>query len=152
MIDVTDNISTSGFVPSSEYVVSGQFSNFLELSSRGYCRLYKAQRNGQWFTLKTLKSEVANDPMYQGMLDKEFNLMMQLNHPNVVRVYSREEIPNFGPCIVMEYIDGRTLGDFLSENRRRVCGSRWCGSCWKPSATVTGSRSYTATSSHPTFW
>ncbi len=115
MIDVTDNISTSGFVPSSEYVVSGQFSNFLELSSRGYCRLYKAQRNGQWFTLKTLKSEVANDPMYQGMLDKEFNLMMQLNHPNVVRVYSREEIPNFGPCIVMEYIDGRTLGDFLSE-------------------------------------
>ncbi|MBR4537020.1 MAG: serine/threonine protein kinase [Bacteroidales bacterium] len=65
--------------------------------------------------MKTLKSEVANDPMYQGMLDKEFNLMMQLNHPNVVRVYSREEIPNFGPCIVMEYIDGRTLGDFLSE-------------------------------------
>lgn len=116
MFENPDDISTSGFVPSSGYVVSGRFSEFLELPSRGYCRLFKAQRNGQWFTLKTLKSEVANDPVYQGMLEKEFDLMMQLNHPNIVRVYSREEIPNFGPCIVMEYVDGRTLEEFLTEN------------------------------------
>ncbi|MBQ9509089.1 MAG: serine/threonine protein kinase, partial [Bacteroidales bacterium] len=115
MIDVTDNISTSGFVPSSEYVVSGQFSEFIELPSRGYCRLYKAQRNGQWFTLKALKPEVAHDPVHQGMFEKEFNLMMQLNHPNVVRVYSREEVPGVGLGIVMEYVDGRTLEEFLTE-------------------------------------
>ena len=115
MIDNLADISTSGFVPSSEYVVSGQFSDFLELPSRGYCRLYKAQRNGQWFTLKALNPEVAHDPVYQGMFEKEFNLMMQLNHPNVVRVYSREEIPEVGLSIVMEYVDGRTLEKFLSE-------------------------------------
>ena len=119
MFDVSDNISTSGFVPSSEYVVSEQFSDFLELPSRGYCRLYKAQRNGQWFTLKTLNPGVADDPAYQGMFEKEFNLMMQLNHPNVVRVYSREEIPGVGLSIVMEYVDGRTLETFLSENPSR---------------------------------
>lgn len=116
MINPTDDISSSGFISSSEYVVSGAFSNFLELPSRGYCRLCKAQRNGQWFTLKALKPEVANDPVYQGMLEKEFNLMMQLNHPNVVRVYSKEDIQDFGLCIVMEYVDGRTMEEFLSEN------------------------------------
>ena len=116
MFENPDDISTSGFVPSSEYVVSGQFSDFFELPSRGYCRLHKAQRNGQWFTLKTLKPEVANDPVYQGMFEKEFNLMMQLNHPNVVRVYSREEVPGVGLGIVMEYVDGRTLEEFLTEN------------------------------------
>ena len=119
MFETSDNISTSGFVSSSEYVVSGQFSDFLELPSRGYCRLFKAQRNGQWFTLKTLKPEVANDPVYQGMFEKEFNVMMQLNHPNIVRVYSREDVPDLGSCIVMEYVDGRTLGDFLAENPTR---------------------------------
>ncbi len=119
MIEYSADISTSGFVPSSEYFVSGQFSDFLELPSRGYCRLYKAQRNGQWFTLKTLKPEVANDPVYQGMLEKEFDLMMQLNHPNIVRVYSREEIPGVALGIVMEYVDGRTLGEFLKENPTR---------------------------------
>lgn len=116
MFDASDNSSTSGFVSSSEYVVSGQFSEFIELPSRGYCRLYKAQRNGQWFTLKALKPEVTHDPVHQGMFEKEFNLMMQLNHPNVVRVYSKEDIQDFGLCIVMEYVDGRTLEDFLSEN------------------------------------
>ncbi len=116
MFDASDNSSTSGFVSSSEYVVSGQFSEFIELPSRGYCRLYKTQRNGQWFTLKALKPEVAHDPVHQGMFEKEFNLMMQLNHPNIVRVYSREEIPDFGPCIVMEYVDGRTLDDFIKGN------------------------------------
>ena len=74
MFENPDDISTSGFVPSSGYVVSGRFSEFLELPSRGYCRLFKAQRNGQWFTLKTLKPEVANDPVYQRMLEKEFDL------------------------------------------------------------------------------
>ncbi|MDY6327672.1 MAG: serine/threonine-protein kinase [Bacteroidales bacterium] len=116
MINPSDDISSSGFIPSSEYNVSGAFSNFLELPSRGYCRLCKAQRNGQWFTLKALKPEVAHDPVYQGMFEKEFNLMMQLNHPNVVRVYSKEDIQDFGLCIVMEYVDGRTLEEFLTEN------------------------------------
>lgn len=119
MFENPDDISTSGFVPSSGYVVSGRFSEFLELPSRGYCRLFKAQRSGQWFTLKTLKPEVANDPVYQGILEKEFDLMMQLNHPNIVRVYSKEVDAVAGNSIVMEYVDGRTLGEFLSENPSR---------------------------------
>lgn len=116
MIENPDDISTSGFVPSSEYAVSGRFSGHSELPSRGYCRLFKAQRNGQWFVLKALKPECQQDPVYQGMFEKEYDLMMQLNHPNIVRIYSKEEEPVAGVCMVMEYVDGRTLGDFLEEN------------------------------------
>ncbi len=116
MIENPDDISTSGFVPSSEYAVSGRFSEYSELPSRGCCQLFKAQRNGQWFVLKALHPECQQDPVYQGMLEKEFDLMMQLNHPNVVRIYSKEEDSVAGVCMVMEYVDGRTLGDFLEEN------------------------------------
>ena len=116
MIENSYDISTSGFVPSSEYAVSGRFSGHSELPSRGYCRLFKAQRNGQWFVLKALKPECQQDPVYQGMFEKEFDLMMQLNHPNIVRIYSKEEDPVAGVCMAMEYVDGRTLGDFLEEN------------------------------------
>ena len=119
MIENPDDISTSGFVPPSEYAVSSTFSEYSELPSRGYCRLFKAQRNGQWFVLKALKPECQQDPVYQGMLEKEFDLMMQLNHPNVVRLYSKEEDSVAGVCMVMEYVDGRTLGDFLAENPSR---------------------------------
>lgn len=116
MIENPDDISTSGFVPSSEYAVSGRFSGHSELPSRGYCRLFKAQRNGQWFVLKALKPEYQQDPVYQGMLEKEYDLMMQLNHPNIVRIYSKEEDSVACVCMVMEFVDGRTLGDFLEEN------------------------------------
>lgn len=116
MIENPDDISTSGFVPSSEYAVSGRFSGHSELPSRGYCRLFKAQRNGQWFVLKALKPECQQDLVYQGMLEKEYDLMMQLNHPNIVRIYSKEEDSVADVCMVMEFVDGRTLGDFLEEN------------------------------------
>lgn len=119
MFENPDDISTSGFVPPSEYAVSSRFSEYSELPSRGYCKLFKAQRNGQWFVLKALKPECQQDPVYQGMLEKEFDLMMQLNHPNIVRIYSKEEDPVAGVCMVMEYVDGRPLGDFLTENPPR---------------------------------
>ena len=119
MIENSDDISTSGFVPAPEYAVSSTFSEHSELPSRGYCQLFKAQRNGQWFVLKALQPEYQQDPVYQGMLEKEFDLMMQLNHPNIVRIYSKEEDSVAGVCMVMEYVDGRTLGDFLAENPSR---------------------------------
>lgn len=107
---------TSGFVSPSEYSVSAQFMGHQEIGSKGYCRLYKAQRHGQWFVLKGLKPEYAQDPVYQGLLEKEFKLMMQLHHPNTVQVYSKEKDAMAGTCIVMEFVDGRTLDAFLKEN------------------------------------
>ena len=110
-----DDISTSGRVEPSEYRVSECFTEHSDLPSNGYCRLCRAQRYGQWFVLKSLKVEYASDPYYQGMLDKEFQLMMQLKHPNIVRVHGMEEDAVAGHAIVMEFVDGRTLQEFLKE-------------------------------------
>ena len=49
------------------------------------------------------------------MLRKEFDILISLQHPNIVSALSCEEIPGMGYCIVMEWIDGRTLGDFIKE-------------------------------------
>ena len=116
MKENTDDISTSGFVSPASYSVSAQFTGHSEISAMGYCRLYKVQRGGQWFVLKALKPEFVADPVYQGLFDKEYNLMMQLNHPNIVRIYGVEADAVAGRCMVMEYVDGRTLDDFIAEN------------------------------------
>ncbi|RHG29816.1 serine/threonine protein kinase, partial [Segatella copri] len=39
----------------------------------------------------------------------EFDILISLQHPNIVSAYSMEEIPEMGTCIVMEWIDGITL-------------------------------------------
>ncbi len=64
--------------------------------------------------LKVISSEWAGDPAFLARFTREAYAAAQLNHPNVVQIYdmgSDRETSFFS----MEYIQGRTLGDLLSE-------------------------------------
>lgn len=114
-MDELNNISSSGPVATQHIHVSDCFTDYKELPSNGYSRLFCAQRYGQWHVLKGLKPEYANDPQYTAMLSKEFTLTVELNHPNIVRALSQEQDPVVGDCIVLEFVDGRPLDEFLRE-------------------------------------
>ncbi len=110
------DISSSGKVAVQNIRVSDKFTDFAELPSKGHCRLMKAQRYGIWNVLKGLKPEYTADKQFAQMLTKEYTLMVGMNHPNIVRTYGHENVPELGECIIMEYVDGRTLADFVREN------------------------------------
>ena len=78
--------------------------------------LYVTERYGKRFVLKTLKPEFASQSMYNSLLKKEFDLMSQLDHPNIVRFWAMEDVPQLGKAIVMEYVDGDSLKDFIATN------------------------------------
>lgn len=102
---------------SSSYKGYDQFSIKEEIPSSGYNRIVKAERYGKYFVLKGLKEPFCNDDAYQFMLRKEYEIMMIMDHHNIVRVYSLEEVDGMGLCIVMEWIDGRPLDRWLAEKR-----------------------------------
>ena len=86
-------------------------TSFEPIPSHGFSEMVKVKRQGRWFLLKGLKPEYA--------------LMVQLDHPNIVKAYAKEMNDELGPCIVMEYIDGVTLDCFLDNKpsqqaRRKV--------------------------------
>lgn len=110
-----NDISSSGKVAAQNIRVSDKFTDFAELPSKGHCRLMKAQRYGIWNVLKGLKPEYIANQQFVQMLTKEYTLMVGLNHPNIVRTYGHENVPELGECIIMEYVDGRTLADFVRE-------------------------------------
>jgi serine/threonine protein kinase len=83
------------------------------VACRGFNQLLKVKRQGRWFLLKGLKPEYQAQAVYLELLKKEYELMVQLDHPNIVKAYSKEVNEELGPCIVMEYIDGVTLDKFL---------------------------------------
>ena len=89
------------------------------MASRGFNQLMKVKRQGRWFLLKGLKPEYRSQQVYLELLKKEYELMVQLDHPNIARVSAKEVNNEFGPCIVMEYIDGVTLDQFLESNPSR---------------------------------
>lgn len=112
--------SSSGEITSSFENISDVFTSHSEIPSNGFNRLYKAQRYGKWFILKGLKSEHRHQEVYLGLLTKEFELGVRMDHPNIVHTFSKENDPVAGPCIVMEYVDGLTLKEYLTQNPSRL--------------------------------
>ncbi|MBR1550147.1 MAG: hypothetical protein IJ634_05855 [Bacteroidales bacterium] len=53
------------------------------MPSSGYNRLVRAVRYGRYFMLKGLKAEYAGDEVYRTLLRKEFEIMVQMDHPNI---------------------------------------------------------------------
>ena len=122
-----DEQSSGRIVPNepTAYSIDRTFSYLEEMPTGGYSRLLRGVRYGKYFVLKGLKANHADDETFRSMLRKEFEIMVQLNHPNIVRVYSIEEVDGVGLCIVMEYVDGMTLDQWLAAkptkaDRRRV--------------------------------
>ncbi|MDQ2814192.1 MAG: Stk1 family PASTA domain-containing Ser/Thr kinase [Actinomycetota bacterium] len=71
--------------------------------------------------IKTLRTDLARDPIFQARFRREAQSAASLNHPSIVAVYDTGEDMATGvpvPYIVMEYVDGRTVRDLLQEGHR----------------------------------
>ena len=108
---------TSGQVVNTFISIGEHFSHYSQIPTDGYNCIYKAKRYGKWYILKGLKPQYRNDSAYKLMLVKEFEIGVMLHHPNIVHIIGKEIDPVVGPCIVMEYIDGRDLNEYLREGR-----------------------------------
>ena len=114
--------SSSEFVAPMEF--SSEWRNIELLQSRSHTMLYVATRYGRRFLLKSLTPEAARLTDYQLQQQKEFQLGVSLNHPNVAATYSLEEVPGVGMCIVQEWIDGVTLGEWLRTKPSKAARKR----------------------------
>ncbi len=79
-------------------------------------------RLGREVAVKVLRPDLARDPSFQTRFRREAQASAALNHPSIVAVYDTGEDldgPNGAtPFIVMEFIDGRTLREILSDEGR----------------------------------
>lgn len=102
---------------SSDFILPVDFSSewrditLVQTHSRTY--IYTATRYGRRFVLKTLAPEVASLTDYKLQQEQEFQLGLQLVHPNIAATYALEDINGVGKCIVQEWIDGITLAEWL---------------------------------------
>lgn len=74
--------------------------------------------------LKALAPEIASLTDYRLQQEQEFQLGIQLVHPNIAATYSLEEIDGVGRCIVQEWIDGQTLAEWLQTNPSKALRER----------------------------
>ena len=109
-----DKDSVSGIIDGNFITATDMMTVYEPLSSQGFNQVVKMRRQGKWFILKGLKPEYRDQQSYIELLRKEFDLAAQFDHPNIVKAFFKETNPEMGPCIVMEYIDGIPLDEFLA--------------------------------------
>lgn len=88
------------------------FHDFKSLKTTANSSLHLAFKAGKRFLIKTTKD---NSERQNKMLQREYELSIGCDHPNIVHVYTIENNLPFGTGIVMEYIEGRTLDKYLAE-------------------------------------
>ena len=107
--------STSGVPSPLDFNISRQFTHHERLHSGESSCVWRAERYGKWYILKAIAPEHANDSVYMSVLEKEFAQAVTLDHPNIAHVYGLEHDEVVGSCMVMEYVEGRSLTQFLDE-------------------------------------
>ena len=94
----------------------GRYELIHALGAGGMARVYLAVQRGpvaaKLVVVKNLRTEFAHDPDFVDMFVDESRVLVRLNHPNVIHTY---EAASEGDdhYIVMEFLEGKTLGQLL---------------------------------------
>lgn len=82
-----------------------------------FYNIYAAKKLGKRVMLKTLRPEYKDDPEYQEMIEKEFDVRYNLAHPNIVMINDFEDVPGLGRCIITDYVYGTSLRRIIDEGK-----------------------------------
>lgn len=114
--------SDSTLYVTSECAANSSYTDSVLIRETSTSRLYRVSRDGKHFMFKTARD---NSEILTSLIRREYELSMTLNNPYIAYVFTYDSIPGIGEGIVMEYVDGCSLADFLKGNpdlalRRRV--------------------------------
>lgn len=111
----------------SESFTSGSFGNIvadslrfhdyreMELDGAGYSKFYTVISGGRKLFLKAINPENGSTTENISRLEREYKLFERLyGNEHIVRCIDLRNDPQVGLCIVMEYVDGMTLAEFLA--------------------------------------
>ena len=83
--------------------------------SGGTCDCYRLVRDNRVYCIKRPKKDMRSSEVYMNLFRKEFELGIELEHPNIVRYFAYDEDEQ-GPFIRMDYIDGDSLEAFVAQH------------------------------------
>lgn len=86
------------------------------LSDTGHNCVHKYIKDGRVLAVKSVRPDEKNHELQRQFLQREYQLLANLQSPFIVSVWQMTTLPDLGECLVMEYIDGRTLDRFVAEH------------------------------------
>lgn len=102
-------------------LLAGRYRLGEKLGSGALSDVYRASdtRLGRTVAVKILRADVASDGLKRGRFKGAAAEWAKLSHPGIVSVYDHGDTQGYGPYLVLEYVDGRSLRDILDANGPR---------------------------------
>lgn len=92
----------------------GNYKLLQKLGAGGMGQVWKAahQTTGELYAVKLLPQMIATHPDAWDQVLTNFQLVRKLNHQNICPVHLLERDPQWGPYLVMTFIDGISLAKY----------------------------------------
>jgi serine/threonine protein kinase len=110
---VAENITFSDFIEGDFTVPSTDYTGFEKIADGAVCTLWRVCKDGQRYVVKSLQAKYRDQTQYIARLRKEYDILSMFDSPCVVKALDYCLIPHYGMCLVMEWIDGVTLKQWL---------------------------------------
>lgn len=94
-------------------VNDGGFSDPVLLKENAVCKLYRVSKAGKYFVIKRAAD---NSGRNISLIKREYEIGANLSHPHIATIFAYETNTPVGEGIVMEYVNGTTLNDYLATN------------------------------------
>lgn len=104
------------------YTIGNRYKILKKIGHGGMAIVYKAYDNklSRYVAVKIMRYDFADDNNFQKRFSREIKAAAILQHPNIVALYDIGKIEQDGliiPYLVMEYLDGITLRQYLKNNK-----------------------------------
>lgn len=110
---MAENITFSDFIEGDFTVPSTDYTGFEKIADGAVCTLWRVCKDGQRYVVKSLQAKYRDQTQYIARLRKEYDILSMFDSPCVVKALDYCLIPHYGMCLVMEWIDGVTLKQWL---------------------------------------
>ena len=94
-----------------------------KLDAGGMGEVYQARDlklDNRLVVVKVLKKKFLNNSWMVKKFGDEIEALSRIQHPNVATIYDKGKLPSGEPYLVMEFVKGATLSQFLKDEDRQL--------------------------------
>ncbi len=102
-----------------QLLFGGRYEILRMLGEGGTARVFKALdvQTRRHVAIKVALGKIARTPPWPERMMRETELLQSINHPNVIEVLGGGQQADGAPYLVMEYLEGETLGSLLRSKK-----------------------------------
>ena len=98
-----------------DQLLDGRYQIIDQISKSGMASIYRAidTKTGKAVALKVPYMQFESDPGFYSRFQREEEIGQNLRHPYIIRIDAPEGLEKSRPYLVMEYLQGQTLGRLM---------------------------------------